>query len=499
MAALNLNQQSLPGRPQRGGAKVLTHPSPGANLTAQHAAYNVHHFSPLGAKNMEKAAQEEKQKSAQRTKPSLEATQGGGAGPSAGGGAARGRAKALGEEHKSRGGGDEEKLVAEADSKPGAASLVASKDGSRKQRGAGGDGMPRRGGYGRSQGRAQGNDGRRQGWSSQEAKKKSQFVAQNYKTEVCRSHRQTGTCEYGKSCQFAHGIQELRPRHYGVKYKTQECKNYHAEGYCRFGSRCKFIHDESRIRVADDEFWLVSPSENLVRVEVVDNAERQEELAQLVSTTNAPPGTEPTGSGTGATPAVESPEVPRGPPPTGYSDSPPMMYPGATPPEHALSSHDQVFVAAPPMPTYPHYAPDVTGSPPGLYAPVAPAPYVLNGVLYGPPPPPYCPPPPGGAHMSNGFYAPPPVLCAYPPTGRGRPHPTGYMSATPSAVPVPLPSRRGPRVEGKSPSAPLPHHGQTPRPRPKNIKPRTPPPPSPAAATKAAAAPAPAPPAPVVG
>lgn len=113
------------------------------------------------------------------------------------------------------------------------------------------------------------------------------FVAQNYKTEICRSHRQTGYCEYNGTCQFAHGIHELRPRHYGLKYKTQECKNYHAEGYCRFGSRCKFIHDEHRIRVAEDEFWLVSPSENLVRVEVVENKTRQQELSKLFNTTNA--------------------------------------------------------------------------------------------------------------------------------------------------------------------------------------------------------------------
>jgi len=114
-----------------------------------------------------------------------------------------------------------------------------------------------------------------------EKRKKSCFIVQNYKTEICRSHRQTGLCEYEGSCQFAHGIHELRPRHYGLKYKTQECKNYHSEGYCRFGSRCKFIHDEHRIRVANDEFWLVSPSENLVRVEVVENPGRQAELTKL--------------------------------------------------------------------------------------------------------------------------------------------------------------------------------------------------------------------------
>lgn len=114
-----------------------------------------------------------------------------------------------------------------------------------------------------------------------EPEQKKKFITQNYKTEICRAHRQTGICEYKENCQFAHGIQELRPRHFGLKYKTQECKNYHSNGYCRFGSRCKFIHDEHRIRVANDEFWLVSPSENLVRVEVVESPIRQAELVKL--------------------------------------------------------------------------------------------------------------------------------------------------------------------------------------------------------------------------
>merc|ERR1712195_113428 len=108
------------------------------------------------------------------------------------------------------------------------------------------------------------------------------FIAQNYKTEICQSHKNLGRCEYEDNCQFAHGIHELRPRHYGLKYKTQKCINYHTEGYCRFGSRCKFIHDERRLQVKEDEFWLVSPSENLIRIEVVDNELRKEELQALV-------------------------------------------------------------------------------------------------------------------------------------------------------------------------------------------------------------------------
>jgi len=115
------------------------------------------------------------------------------------------------------------------------------------------------------------------------------FPVGTYKTEICRSHLTSGYCEYGANCQFAHGISELRPRHFDVKYKTQLCKNYHKDGNCRFGSRCKFIHDEHRIQVDTNEFWLVSPSENLVRVEIVENAQRRQQLQALVESPPPPP------------------------------------------------------------------------------------------------------------------------------------------------------------------------------------------------------------------
>ena len=107
-----------------------------------------------------------------------------------------------------------------------------------------------------------------------------------YKTEICRSHQYSGACEYGSSCQFAHGLEELRTREVDSKFKTERCKNFHAFGpsTCWYGPRCKFIHDEYRVRVGQLEFWLISPRENMVRVEKVDpgNAPRIAQLQQLV-------------------------------------------------------------------------------------------------------------------------------------------------------------------------------------------------------------------------
>lgn len=63
-----------------------------------------------------------------------------------------------------------------------------------------------------------------------------------YKTEFCRSWRETGTCRYGAKCQFAHGEHELRPVLRHPKYKTEVCRNFSETGTCPYGTRCRFVH-----------------------------------------------------------------------------------------------------------------------------------------------------------------------------------------------------------------------------------------------------------------
>eukprot|EP00727_Mastigamoeba_balamuthi_P002475 m51a1_g12224 putative zinc finger (1315) ;mRNA; r:50828-56876 len=63
-----------------------------------------------------------------------------------------------------------------------------------------------------------------------------------YKTELCRSFAETGTCRYGSKCQFAHGKEELRQVSRHPRYKTEICKTFHTIGTCRYGTRCRFIH-----------------------------------------------------------------------------------------------------------------------------------------------------------------------------------------------------------------------------------------------------------------
>lgn len=63
-----------------------------------------------------------------------------------------------------------------------------------------------------------------------------------YKTELCRSWMESGTCRYANKCQFAHGPEELRPVTRHPKYKTEICKTFHTSGTCPYGKRCRFVH-----------------------------------------------------------------------------------------------------------------------------------------------------------------------------------------------------------------------------------------------------------------
>ncbi|ESK98496.1 ccch-type zn-finger protein [Moniliophthora roreri MCA 2997] len=65
-----------------------------------------------------------------------------------------------------------------------------------------------------------------------------------YKTELCRSWEEKGSCRYGAKCQFAHGEQELRKVARHPKYKTEICRTFWVSGSCPYGKRCCFIHTE---------------------------------------------------------------------------------------------------------------------------------------------------------------------------------------------------------------------------------------------------------------
>ncbi|KAD1573175.1 hypothetical protein E3N88_02423 [Mikania micrantha] len=62
------------------------------------------------------------------------------------------------------------------------------------------------------------------------------------KTELCNKWQETGTCPYGDTCHFAHGISELRPVIRHPRYKTEVCRMVLAGDICPYGHRCHFRH-----------------------------------------------------------------------------------------------------------------------------------------------------------------------------------------------------------------------------------------------------------------
>ncbi|XP_041920376.1 mRNA decay activator protein ZFP36L1 [Alosa pseudoharengus] len=68
-------------------------------------------------------------------------------------------------------------------------------------------------------------------------------ISTRYKTELCRTYEENGTCKYGAKCQFAHGMDELRGLNRHPKYKTEPCRTFHTIGFCPYGARCHFIHN----------------------------------------------------------------------------------------------------------------------------------------------------------------------------------------------------------------------------------------------------------------
>ncbi|XP_070685326.1 mRNA decay activator protein ZFP36L1 [Pempheris klunzingeri] len=76
----------------------------------------------------------------------------------------------------------------------------------------------------------------------------SPHISTRYKTELCRTYEESGTCKYGAKCQFAHGMDELRGLSRHPKYKTEPCRTFHTIGFCPYGARCHFIHNADELQ-----------------------------------------------------------------------------------------------------------------------------------------------------------------------------------------------------------------------------------------------------------
>ncbi|KAH9399371.1 hypothetical protein TYRP_017782 [Tyrophagus putrescentiae] len=60
-----------------------------------------------------------------------------------------------------------------------------------------------------------------------------------YKTELCRQYGESGRCDYGAKCLFAHGKHELKAVPH---YRTKVCTSFTTFGSCQFGESCMFQH-----------------------------------------------------------------------------------------------------------------------------------------------------------------------------------------------------------------------------------------------------------------
>ena len=69
------------------------------------------------------------------------------------------------------------------------------------------------------------------------------------RTSLCTSFAATGKCEYGAQCRFAHGEADLREKPAAdLLWKTQLCAAWRDRGQCFKGGACNFAHGESDLR-----------------------------------------------------------------------------------------------------------------------------------------------------------------------------------------------------------------------------------------------------------
>ncbi|CAG9537191.1 unnamed protein product [Cercopithifilaria johnstoni] len=99
------------------------------------------------------------------------------------------------------------------------------------------------------------------------AERKQKRKAETHKTIPCQAWQDTGRCNYGKRCKFAHGPEELRPMpkaevkvFNNPRYRTALCIKYTTFGYCPYGDQCHFIHDPVQIDLEKCLDWLSGSS-----------------------------------------------------------------------------------------------------------------------------------------------------------------------------------------------------------------------------------------------
>lgn len=80
-----------------------------------------------------------------------------------------------------------------------------------------------------------------------------------YKTELCKTYKETGSCAYGNKCRFAHGKHELFDKIISCKkYKQKECASFYKNKFCNYGHRCHFKHEERKLNEIERSYFTFS-------------------------------------------------------------------------------------------------------------------------------------------------------------------------------------------------------------------------------------------------
>jgi len=145
------------------------------------------------------------------------------------------------------------------------------------------------------------------------------MVNTKYKTMMCRHYEQTGTCQLGPKCHFAHGKEELRKitdplpptvvaeqkapsmpqaQPFNVpnnpvpsNYKTVKCK-YFEQGYCKYNQSCSFAHGDQDLRTPQENATMPSMSYSMPNVsqapnpltdQTTQNAVAQQQIQYLIT------------------------------------------------------------------------------------------------------------------------------------------------------------------------------------------------------------------------
>ena len=58
---------------------------------------------------------------------------------------------------------------------------------------------------------------------------------------MCKNFEAQGRCRYGPSCNYAHGLEDLRQRS-TPHFKARNCAFFLEKGVCPYGPRCQYFH-----------------------------------------------------------------------------------------------------------------------------------------------------------------------------------------------------------------------------------------------------------------